>query len=174
MSIRSFNTFHPQLGEHCYVDESAVVIGQIFLGNNCSVWPTAVLRGDVNPIAIGNQTNIQDGSILHTNQVGAIDPNGSTIQIGNGVTIGHRVTLHGCRIEDYCLIGMNCCILDHSVIESEVLLGAGSLVPPGKRLTSGYLYLGSPAKQIRPLTQTEKDNIRYSAEHYSKLKDQYR
>lgn len=173
MSIRSYNDNLPSLGARVYVDEAATVIGKVHLGDDCSVWPGAVLRGDVNTIHIGTRSNIQDGTVIHVTHPHPANPNGFAVSIGEQVTIGHQVMVHGCTIHDRCLIGIGSIILDGATIHSEVLLGAGSLVPEGKVLESGYLYLGSPAKRIRPLSQQERDWFHYSAEHYRKLKDDY-
>ncbi len=171
MSIRKFGNILPLLKQHVYVDESAVVIGDVVLEEDVSVWPTAVIRGDVNKIRIGKRTNIQDGAVLHVSHANDANPNGDPLIIGNDVTIGHRVVLHGCTIDDECLIGINSVVLDKAHIKRHVLIGANSLVPPGKVLESGYLYLGSPVKQIRKLTEEELAYFTYSAEHYVKLKN---
>ena len=140
------------------------------MGDDCSVWPMTVIRGDVNHIRIGNRSNIQDGSILHVTHASA-NNDGYALTIGDDVTAGHQVILHGCTIEDRVLIGMGATIMDGAVIQSDVVLGAGSLVAPGKVLESGYLYLGSPAKRVRALTDAERAFFTYSAGNYVKLKD---
>ncbi len=173
MSIRAFKNILPQLGQDTYIDPDAVVIGDVHLGEHCSVWPCAVIRGDVNSIRIGDYTNIQDGSVLHVTHKNEMF-SGAPLSIGSYVTVGHSVVLHGCTVNDFCLIGMQSIILDHAVIEPYVIIGAGSIVSPGKHLESGYLYLGSPVKKIRPLTEAEKEFLKYSAEHYAKLKDEYK
>ncbi len=173
MSIRLFEKTSPIIDQSCFVDENSLVLGDVEIGEHSSIWPMTVVRADVNAIRIGHHTNVQDLSVIHVNHPGPIDPSGSQTHIGNYVTIGHRVTLHGCTINDNCLIGMNACVMDHVVIESDVILGAGSLVPTGKTLTGGYLWMGSPARKIRVLTDQEKQNIRYSAEHYVKLKERH-
>lgn len=172
MTIRAFKNIMPTLGVKAYVDQDAVVIGDVHLGEHSSVWPCAVIRGDVNSIRIGDYTNIQDNSVLHVTHQSEIFT-GAPLTIGNYVTVGHAVVLHGCTISDFCLIGMQSIILDNAIIEPYVILGAASVVSPGKRLESGYLYFGSPAKQIRPLTDKEKEFLKYSAEYYAKLKDEY-
>jgi carbonic anhydrase/acetyltransferase-like protein (isoleucine patch superfamily) len=172
-NIRSYNKITPRIGEGSFIDPSAVVIGDVSLGNNSSIWPCAVLRGDVNSISVGEGSNVQDGSMLHVTHRNEQDPEGAPLTIGKNVTIGHHVTLHGCSIGDEVLVGMGSVILDRAVIENRVLIGAGSLVPPGKRLQSGYLYLGNPVKQIRPLNQKEIAFFSYSAEHYQRLARQH-
>ncbi len=174
MPIRSYQGIQPTIGQHVYIDESAVVIGDVTIGKDSAIWPMAVVRGDMHRIVIGEATNIQDGSILHiTHASEKTNPQGYPLIIGNGITVGHKVTLHGCTIDDWCLIGMDSLVMDGSHIHSEVILGAKSLVPPGKTLESGYLYVGSPCVQKRPLTQEEKDFIRYSAKNYVALKNNY-
>ncbi len=163
----------PQLGAGAWVHPHATVIGEVHLGVDSSVWPGAVIRGDVNCICIGATTNIQDGSVLHVSHKTDTDPLGGPLTIGARVTVGHTVILHACTIEDECLIGMGSIILDRAVIKTRVLLGAGSLVPEGKVLESGYLYLGRPAKQIRPLTEQELAYFDYSARHYVQLARSY-
>lgn len=173
-SIRSFLGKVPVIGERTYLDPMSVVIGDVVLGNDVSVWPMAVIRGDVNSIKIGNACSIQDGAILHVTHDGPYTPGGKPLVLGQGITIGHQAVLHGCTIEDNCLIGMGALVLDGVHIEPHVMVAAGSIVSPGKRLESGYLYLGNPARRVRQLTQQEIDHLSYSAQHYVRLKDQYR
>jgi len=173
MSIRSFKDTHPQIDATAYIDEAAVVIGDVIIGEETSVWPMAVLRGDVNYIRIGARSSIQDGSVLHVTHSHEAVPGGHPLIIGNDVTVGHNVTLHGCTIHDRCLVGMGATVLDGAVLEEGVLLGAGSLVPPGKVLEGGYLWIGSPVKRARPLTEAEIAWFSYSAEHYVRLKNHY-
>jgi carbonic anhydrase/acetyltransferase-like protein (isoleucine patch superfamily) len=174
MSSRPYLTHHPVYGKEVFVDPTALVIGQVLLGDHVSVWPMAVLRGDLLPIHVGAYSNIQDGSILHTTHKSSFSPDGHALSIGSYVTIGHKALLHGCRILDESLIGMGAIVLDGAVIASHVMVAAGSLVPPGKQLESGWLYRGSPVKAVRPLTPEEIAFFRYSPEHYAQLKDQYR
>lgn len=173
MTIRPFQEYSPQLAANVYIDPQACVIGQVEIGADSSIWPMAVVRGDVNFIRIGAKTSIQDNAVLHVTHKSSFNPAGYPLIIGNEVTIGHSVVLHACTIEDQCLIGMHSIILDNAIIRKNVLLGAGSLVPPGKELTSGYLWLGNPVQQIRPLTEAEINYFHYSAEHYVRLKNQY-
>jgi carbonic anhydrase/acetyltransferase-like protein (isoleucine patch superfamily) len=161
------------IGCSVYIDDSAVVIGDVTLGNDVSIWPTTVLRGDVESICIGNDTNVQDGAVLHVSHAGPFTEQGHPLVIGKGVTIGHRAVVHACTIGDYCLIGIGAIILDDAVLEDYVMLGAGALVPPGKRLESGYLYVGAPAKQVRPLKDSERAFLEYSASHYVQLKNKH-
>lgn len=171
MAIRAFQGKTPRVGKDVYVDETAVVIGDVVLGDGVSLWPMAVLRGDVQHIEIGAGTNIQDGSVLHVTHGNEHAPEGFALIVGENVTVGHRVVLHGCRVGNYCLIGIGAVIMDGAVVEDEVILGAGSLVPPGRTLETGFLYVGSPAKRVRPLSDHEKGFLRYSADHYRLLKD---
>ena len=163
----------PQLGRDVYIDASARIIGDVVLGDGASVWPGTVIRGDVNSIRIGAGTNVQDLSVLHVSHKSSWDPGGAPLIIGNHVTIGHHVILHGCTIGDECLIGMGAIVMDKVVIQPRVLVGAGSLVPEGRVLESGYLYLGSPARRVRALTEKELGHFTYSAQHYIRLKDAY-
>lgn len=171
MTIRSYLEFTPALADRVFVDDSAVVIGRVSLGVDVSIWPTTVLRGDVHDIRIGARTNVQDGSVLHTTSPESFAPHGFPLTIGEEVTIGHRVVLHGCTIGSRVLIGIGSLIMDGAVIESDVIIGGGSVVTPGKVLASGALYVGSPAKRVRDLRQEELDFLKYSATHYVKLKD---
>lgn len=173
MNIRPFKQFHPQLGARVFVDSSAVVIGRVRLGDDASVWPTTVIRGDVNDIHIGARSNIQDGSVLHCTSPSAEMPNGVPLVIGEDVTVGHGVILHACTIGNFCLIGMGATILDGAVLEDFVFVGAGAMVTPGKKLESYGLYLGSPARRARSLTAEEIADLRESAAHYVRMKNQY-
>lgn len=173
MAIRLYKDISPTLGKRVYVDEAAVVIGDVVLADDCSVWPMAVIRGDVNQIRIGRRSNIQDGTVVHVTHSYSGNPEGHAVHIGDDVTIGHNVTVHGCTIEDRCLIGIGSTILDGAVIHTNVLLGAGSLVSEGKELDSGFLYVGTPAKKVRELTDEEMAWFEYSAKHYQNLKNDY-
>ena len=172
-NIQTFQNKTPQLAHNSYVHESAIIIGEVTIGENSSVWPSTVIRGDVNFIRIGKNSNIQDLSMLHVNHKSSEDPDGSPLIIGDNVTIGHTVILHGCCIEDECLIGMGSIIMDKVIVQKHVLLAAGSLVPEGKVLESGYLYVGRPAKKIRALTQQEIADLLASDNNYVQLKNQY-
>lgn len=173
MTVRAFNQKQPHIGQSVYIDSTAVVIGDVQIGDDVSIWPTSVIRGDVESIVIGAGSNVQDGSILHVSHAGDFSPTGHKLNIGQGVTIGHRAVIHGCSIGNYCLIGIGAIVMDGAVLEDYVMLAAGALVPPGKKLNSGFLYVGSPAKLIRALKDAEKDFLEYSYRHYIRLKDQY-
>lgn len=171
MSVRVFDGHHPTLQPGVYVDEQALVAGRVEIGADSSVWPMTVVRGDVNFIRIGARTNIQDGSVLHVTHDSEYAPGGQPLIIGDEVTIGHKVVLHACTVEDRCLIGMGAVVLDGAVVRAGAMVGAGALVTPGKDLESGYLYVGSPARRQRELTEKEKAYLAYSAEHYVQLKE---
>lgn len=173
MPIRPFEDKQPVIHPGAWLDATALVIGDVHIGAESSLWPYVVARGDVNRIRIGEQTNLQDHCVLHVSHDGPLHPGGADLQIGNRVTVGHGAVLHGCRIGNHCLIGMRATILDGAVIEPLTLIGAGALVPPGKVLESGYLWLGSPVRRARALRQDEIDNIEYAAQHYVKLKSRY-
>lgn len=171
--IRSYKGIYPKIGKNVYVDESSVLVGDIVLSEDSSIWPLVAARGDVNHIYIGERTNIQDGSVLHVTHKNTENPEGYPLIIGNDVTVGHKVMLHGCTIHDRVLIGMGTIVLDGVIVESDVVIGAGSLVPPNKRLESGYLYIGSPVKQARPLKEQERAFLLKSADNYVVNKNDY-
>lgn len=173
MTVRNFKDKKPDIHSSTFIDESALILGDVIIGENCSVWPMTVIRGDVNAIKIGNNTNIQDNSVLHVTHDGPYNPGGYDLKIGNNITIGHRVILHGCQIEDSCLIGMGSTIMDGVIIESNNIIGAGSLVTPNKHLESGYLWMGSPVRKVRRLSDDEIESIEYSAKNYVKLKNEH-
>ncbi|MGB0360286.1 MAG: gamma carbonic anhydrase family protein [Endozoicomonas sp.] len=172
-AVRIYNHKVPTLGSRVYIDSSAVIIGDVTIGDDSSVWPTAVIRGDMHSITIGSRTSIQDGSILHITHASDYNPTGYPLHIGNDVTVGHKAVLHGCTIKDRCLIGIGSIILDGAVIEEEVIIGAGCLVSPGKCLESGFVYKGSPAIKARPLSDKERSFFKYTAANYVKLKDSF-
>ncbi len=173
MSIRNFEEHTPNIHPTVYVDESAVVIGNVTIGKYSSVWPLTAIRGDIQCITIGEYTNIQDGSVLHVTHGSPFTTpsaaEGYPLTVGNNVTVGHKAVLHGCTIKDNCLIGMGAIVLDGAIVETEVMIGAGSLVPPGKILESGYMWLGTPVKKVRKLTNKEREFFHYSTQHYSEL-----
>ncbi|EOC1341825.1 gamma carbonic anhydrase family protein [Cronobacter dublinensis] len=171
--LRPYKNTFPQTGQRVMVDSSSVVIGDVRMADDVGVWPLVVIRGDVNYVCVGARTNIQDGSVLHVTHKSSYNPDGNPLLIGEDVTVGHKVMLHGCIIGNRVLVGMGSIVLDGAIIEDDVMIGAGSLVPQNKRLESGYLYLGSPVKQIRPLKEAEREGLRYSANNYVKWKDEY-
>jgi len=155
------------------VDATSVVIGDVRVADDVGIWPLVAIRGDVNYVQIGARSNIQDGSVLHVTHKSSYNPDGNPLIIGEDVTVGHKVMLHGCTVGNRVLVGMGSILLDGVVVEDDVMIGAGSLVPQNKRLASGFLYLGSPVKQIRPLTEAEIEGLKYSANNYVKWKDDY-
>lgn len=171
--LRSYQGLAPSLGERVMVDPSSVIIGDVDLADDVSIWPLVAIRGDVNNVVIGCRTNIQDGSVLHVTHQSNHNPEGFPLIIGEDVTVGHKAMLHGCTVGDRVLVGMGSILLDGAIIEDDVMIGAGSLVPPGKRLESGYLYLGSPVKKVRELTTDELAGLIYSSNNYVKWKDLY-
>lgn len=172
-NLRTFKHHSPSLGHRVFVDPTAVVIGDVRLGEDSSVWPGAVVRGDMHRIRIGARTSVQDRAVLHITHASDFNPDGWPLVIGDDVTIGHGACLHGCTVGDRVLVGIGSTVLDGAVVEDEVIIGAGALVPPGKTLESGYLYVGSPCRQARPLKDSEKRFFKYSAQNYVKLKDEY-
>lgn len=172
-SIRSHRGISPKLGQRVYVDLAATVIGDVHLGDDASVWPGAVIRGDMHTIRIGDRSNVQDNAVLHITHASDFNPNGWPLNIGDDVVIGHRAVLHGCTVGSRILIGNGAIINDGAVIEDEVIVGAGCMVPPGKTLASGFVYIGNPCKQMRALSEKEKAFFGYSAANYVKLKDEY-
>lgn len=173
LSVRSWQGISPVLGKNVFIDPSAVVLGDVHIGDDSSIWPQAAMRGDVNIIRIGARTSVQDNCVLHVSHAGKYNPAGNALIIGDEVTIAHSVTLHGCTIGNQVLIGIGAIVLDGAVLQDRLMLGAGSLVPPGKILESGYLYLGNPAQKIRPLTDIEYEKLHYSANYYVSIKDKH-
>ena len=169
MTIKTFGTHTPVIHAMAYVDAMAYVSGQTNIGADSSVWPMAVIRGDVNAINIGEPSNIQDGAVLHATHDGPYTPGGRPLSIGDDVTVGHKAVLHACAIGNRCLIGMNATVLDGAVIGDNTIIAAASLVPPGKALDSGFLWVGSPVKKVRALTADEIASLPYSAGSYVKL-----
>lgn len=172
-NLRAWQGARPALGARVWVDPAASVIGRVELAEDVSIWPGAVLRGDVNTIRVGARTNIQDGTVCHVTHDGPYTPGGLPLVLGADITVGHGAILHACTIGDRCLIGMGALVLDGAEIAADVMLAAGSLVSPGKRLESGWLYRGRPAEAVRELSERELEMLRYSAAHYVRLKDQY-
>lgn len=173
MTIKAFQNHYPDIHSSAYIDDMAYVSGQTKIGEDCSVWPMAVIRGDVNTISIGDRTNVQDGAVLHVTHAGEYtSPTGSPLIIGDDVTIGHNAVLHACTVGNRCLIGMSATIMDNAVIEDDVIIAAGSLVPPNRTLESGYLWKGNPIQKSRLLTEKERSFLSYSAKNYAKLAKQ--
>jgi gamma-carbonic anhydrase len=166
--LHPFQGHWPELGQNVFLVDSAEVIGDVSIGRDSSLWFHVVVRGDVNRINIGERTNVQDGSVIHVTH-----KKHPTI-IGDDVTIGHNVTLHGCRVGNRCLIGMGAVIMDGVEIGDDVLIAAGALVTPGTIVPSGTLYAGSPARLKRNLTQEEIDSIALSAQNYLGYVERYR
>ena len=173
MAIRTFNNITPTIADSAYIDDAALVIGDVTIGEDSSLWPMVVVRGDVHSIKIGARTNIQDGAVLHVTSDNHFTPGGFSLSIGDDVTVGHGAILHACTVEDMVLIGMSVTVLDGAIIHSRVMVGAGSLVSPGKELDSGFLYLGSPARKVRPLKEQELAYLEFSSEHYVELKNRH-
>ncbi len=173
VAIRDFQGMSPKFGERVFVDPLATVIGNVTLGDDVGVWPGAVIRGDMHSIQVGNRSNVQDNVVLHITHPSDYNPGGWPLVIGDDVVIGHSAVVHGCRVGNRVLIGIGAIVNDGAVIEDEVLVGAGCLVPPGKTLVSGYVYVGNPCRQLRPVTDLERKFFTYSPANYVKLKDQY-
>ncbi len=174
MTIRAFGGTNPTIHPNAFIDETALVIGDVSIGDDCSIWPMSVVRGDIHRIEIGACTNIQDGSVLHVTHDSEFRPGGLPLIVGEGVTVGHNVVLHACTLEDFCLVGIGSVILDGAVIRQKAMLGAGSLVTPGKELEGGCLWTGRPVKRVRVLTDRELAYLEYSAAHYVRLKNRHR
>ena len=171
--LRSYLGASPRIGARVWVDPAATVIGRVAIGDDASIWPGVVVRGDVNYVEIGARTSIQDGSVLHVASAAMVGGAGIPLLIGADCTVGHQVILHACTVGARCLIGMGAIVMDGAVIGDEVIVGAGSLVPPGKQLPPRTLWLGRPARQARALTAAELAMLSDSAAQYVKLKDDY-
>ena len=172
-NIKSYKGISPNIGKDVFIEDSAVLYGDITLNDDVSIWPLVAARGDVNTINIGARTNIQDGTVLHVTRKSPSNPNGNPLYIGDDVTIGHKAMLHGCTVGNRVLVGMGAIIMDGVVVGDDCIIGAGSLVPPNKKLEPGYLYVGNPAKQARPLKESEIEFLKVSAINYVKLKNEY-
>ncbi|QDO99900.1 gamma carbonic anhydrase family protein [Thalassotalea sp. PS06] len=172
-STRSYKNISPTLGKNVYIDSSSVIVGDIHIGEDSSIWPLVAARGDVNIIRIGKRTNVQDGTVLHVTRKTPYNPDGHPLIIGDDVTIGHKAMLHGCQLGSRILVGMGAIIMDGAKVEDDVIIGAGTLVPPNKVLESGYLYFGNPMKKARELNDAEIQFLAKSAENYVLLKDEY-
>jgi len=173
MNIRPYMDSLPRLGANVYIDPAALVIGDVELGDDASLWPFAVARGDVHYVRIGARSNIQDGAVLHVTHDGDFTPGGFPLIIGDDVTIGHGAIVHACTVKEACLIGMNATVLDGVVVNRHSMIGAGAVVTPGKIVGEGELWLGNPARCARKLSADEIERLYYSAQHYVKLKNRY-
>ncbi|MFC2124618.1 gamma carbonic anhydrase family protein [Bacteroidota bacterium] len=158
--IKSIRGIEPKFGKNCYLAENATVVGEVEMGDNCSVWFNAVVRGDVHYIKIGDNTNIQDGAVIHCTYQKA-----PTV-IGNNVSIAHKAIVHGCTIEDYVLIGMGAVVMDHVIAKSKSIIAAGAVVLPGTVVESGYIYAGMPARKIKKVDGDLKDVFNRTAKNY--------
>ncbi len=172
-SLRIFQGHTPIIGQRVLIDPSAVVLGQVTLEDDVSVWPQVVIRGDMHRIKVGARTSVQDGCVLHITHAGPYNIEGWPLDIGCDVTIGHGAVLHGCTVGSRVLVGMSATVMDGVVVEDDVVIAAGALITPGKRLRSGYLYAGSPAREVRRLSERELAYFTYSANNYVQLKDQH-
>jgi carbonic anhydrase/acetyltransferase-like protein (isoleucine patch superfamily) len=173
MKLRAYRGIVPTVAHTAYIDPAAVVIGDVEIGADSSVWPGAVIRGDVQRIRVGARTNVQDGSILHVTHDGPYTPGGFPCLIGDDVTIGHAAVIHACTIEDACLIGMHATVLDGAMVRKHGFVGAGAVIAPGKMVGSGELWVGNPARMLRRLSEAEIERLYYSAGQYVKLKNDY-
>lgn len=171
-NIIEFSGVSPILGQRVYVDDRALVLGKVTLGDDVSVWPGAVLRGDMEAISVGARSNIQDNAVLHTTH-GSRFFAPCPLSIGEEVILGHAAVVHGCTIGNNVLVGIGAIINDRVLIEDEVIIGAGSVIPPGKQLQGGHVYVGNPARLRRSLTAEEKRFLKYSPNNYVALKNQY-
>ena len=171
--IATFLGRTPQLAPSVFIAPSAFVVGDVTIGEEASIWPACSLRGDIAPIRIGAHSNIQDGSVLHVTHDGPYTPGGFPLTIGSDVTVGHGAILHACTIADACLIGMHATVLDGVRVCRHSMIGAGAMVSPGKVVGEGELWLGNPARCVRKLTDTQIEQLHYSAKHYVRLKNDY-
>lgn len=170
--LRPYKDLSPQIGKRVMIDTSSVVIGDTRLADDVGIWPLVAIRGDVNYVQIGARTNIQDGSVLHVTHKSTSNPQGNPLIVGEDVTVGHKVMLHGCIVGNRVLVGMGSILLDGVVVEDDVAIGAGS--PCRKTNAREWIFVpGSPVKQIRPLSDEEKAGLKYSANNYVKWKDEY-
>lgn len=172
-AIRPWQGTTPTLGERVYIDPASLVLGDVVLGDDSSVWPMAVVRGDMHRIRIGARVSVQDGCVLHITHASDFNPGGFPLTIGDDVTIGHKAILHGATLGSRILVGMGAIVMDGAVVEDEVIIAAGAVVTPGKRLESGHVYAGNPARALRPLKEKERAFFPYTAGNYVKLKDEY-
>ncbi len=172
-AIRSFQGMTPRLGARVYVDPASVVIGDVALGDDCSVWPMTVIRGDMHRIRLGARVSVQDGSVLHITHASEFNPEGFPLTVGDDVTIGHKAILHGATLGNRILVGMGAIVMDGATVGDEVIIAAGAVVTPGKHLESGHVYAGNPARPLRPLKDSERAFFPYTAGNYVALKDKF-
>lgn len=167
--ILPVKNIYPRLGENCFIAENATIVGDVKFGKDCSIWFNAVVRGDVNSITIGDKVNIQDNAVIHCTYQKA------ATSIGSHVSIGHNAIVHGCTIHDHVLVGMGAIVMDHTIVHENVLIGAGSVVLESSILESGFIYAGSPAKKIKPLSEEEfKNTINRISNNYVMYADWFR
>lgn len=166
--ICSVKDKNPTWGENCFIAENCTIVGDVVMGSNCSVWFNAVIRGDVNAITIGNDTNIQDGAVIHATYLKA------STHIGNRVSVGHNAIVHGCTVNDNVLIGMGAIIMDHAVIEQYCIIAAGSVILENTICETGYLYAGTPAKKIKPITDAQRALLDKLPDNYIMYSDWFR
>jgi carbonic anhydrase/acetyltransferase-like protein (isoleucine patch superfamily) len=159
---------HPKWGENCFIAPNATIVGEVRMGNNCSVWFNAVIRGDVNRISIGNDTNIQDGAVIHATYLKA------ATTIGNRVSIGHNAIVHGCTLNDHILVGMGAIIMDNAIVEDYTIIAAGSVVLENTHCESGFIYAGTPAKKIKPITEEQRALLNKLPDNYIMYADWFR
>lgn len=159
---------HPQWGDNCFIAPNATIVGDVTLGSNCSVWFNAVIRGDVNTITVGNDSNIQDGAVIHATYQKA------ATYIGNRVSVGHNAIVHGCTIKDHNLVGMGAIVMDHAVVEEYCIIAAGSVVLENTLCESGFLYAGTPAKKIKPITDQQRALLNQLPDNYIMYADWFR
>jgi len=158
----------PSWGDNCFIADNATIVGDVVLGANCSVWFNAVIRGDVNYIRIGDNSNIQDGAVIHCTYLKA------ATEIGSNVSVGHNALVHGCTLNDHVLIGMGAIVMDHAVVEEYVIIAAGSVVLENTICESGFLYAGTPAKKIKPLTDDQRELLKKLPQNYMMYADWFR
>ena len=173
MSIETFKGIKPKISKSAFVHESAVIIGDVSIGDNSSIWPNCVIRGDVQKVIIGDRTNVQDGSILHVTSDTKYCEGGIPLNIGNNVTIGHKVILHGCSIDSNTLIGMGSIILDNTIINEMAFIAAGAVVTPGTEVKKNELWAGNPAKFLRKTNENEKKLLINTPKVYGELRKEF-
>lgn len=174
--ILPFHNFRPRIAATVFIAQTAVVVGEVEISEDCGIWYGCVLRGDGNAIRIGPRTNIQDGTVIHVNHEkdGGRGKSGFACSIGADVTVGHLALIHACTLEDGSFVGMKACVMDGAVVETGGMVAAGALVTPGKRVRKGELWAGSPAKLMRPLTPAEVEMFQWTVEHYVERARSYR